>query len=672
MNRRLRCRTVCAGLVLALLASRPKPVAAAEIARVLPPPGVKLSADERSSLTTALEEFAQELADFSRSKSAAATWLPDVKIFYKAVRYALDLEEFANANQVKEAARLLQTGRARLRELKSLNPPESLPSWRQARGLVVRGYRSAIDDSVQPYGLIIPEKLDLTRPVPLYIWLHGRNDRGTDLSFIAEQERSKGQILPADAIVLRVFGRFCNAFKFAGEIDVLEAIHDVEQRPRNAFLSDPARRVLIGFSMGGAGCWHLAAHYPQMWLAACPGAGFVDTRRYLGLAGDRLPSWYEQKLWGLYDVPDYARNLFNYPVVAYSGELDKQKASADIMAEVFQAQGRALERIIGPKVEHRYEPQALQEIHRRLRELTEQPPVRAYDLSFQTRTLRYNTYRDLTIDGLLEHWRDSRFDRTTADNLVTIKTENIAAFTMDLPPRRFTIDGTPFGENSSDKPAAEHFQKTGDRWQVVSKPDPSRGKRHGLQGPIDDAFMGPFLLVTPTGKSSHPAVDRWVEAERKHFQYRWQCLFRGEAQSKTDAELTARDIRDCNLIVWGDPASNSYLAKVLDRLPLKWTADALEIAGERYAADSHVPALIFPNPLNPDRYLVINSGLTFREAHDGTNSQQTPKLPDWAVIDLAQPPDNKTPGKIVAADFFDEQWQVKQPAHAAPVPAQAK
>ena len=31
--------------------------------------------------------------------------------------------------------------------------------------------------------------------------------------------------------------------------------------------------------------------------------GFVDVKRYQNLSGDKLPSWYEQKLWGWYDVP---------------------------------------------------------------------------------------------------------------------------------------------------------------------------------------------------------------------------------------------------------------------------------------------------------------------------------------------------------------------------------
>ena len=56
------------------------------------------------------------------------------------------------------------------------------------------------------------------------------------------------------------------------------------------------------------------------------------------------------------------------------------------------------------------------------------------------------------------------------------------------------------------------------------------------------------------------------------------------------------------------------------------------------AAD-HAPIFIYPNPANPSRYIVVNSGFTFRMGARTSNSLQTPKLPDWAVIDLNTPPE---------------------------------
>jgi len=68
--------------------------------------------------------------------------------------------------------------------------------------------------------------------------------------------------------------------------------------------------------------------------------------------------------------------------------------------------------------------------------------------------------------------------------------------------------------------------------------------------------------------------------------------------------------------------------------------------------------LIFPNPLNPNRYVVLNSSFTFREGAAVSNSQQTPKLPDWAIIDLRTTPSAHLPGAVESAGFFGEQWEL--------------
>lgn len=37
---------------------------------------------------------------------------------------------------------------------------------------------------------------------------------------------------------------------------------------------------------------------------------------------------------------------------------------------------------------------------------------------------------------------------------------------------------------------------------------------------------------------------------------------------------------------------------------------------------------------------------------------QTPKLPDWMVIDLNEPAPARAPGNVMAAGFFDKRWRL--------------
>jgi pimeloyl-ACP methyl ester carboxylesterase len=566
------------------------------------------------------------------------------------VRFALEESEFYRPQDVSTARELIATAGRRLDELAA-----GRHAWTRAHGLVVRGYRSRVDGSVQPYGLVIPEKLDPARPAPLYVWLHGRNDKLTDLQFIAERASQPGRIQVDDAIVLHPFGRSCLGWKSTAEIDVAEAIDAV-----SAFYPiDPDRVVLMGFSMGGAGAWHIGAHYADRWAAVHAGAGFVDVARYQKLAPADYPPPYEQKLWGLYDVPDYVRNLFNLPVVAYSGEIDKQKDAADFMAETFRQHGRELVHLIGPGMAHKYDPAVLQQVMERMRAAAAAGrDVDSPSVTFQTRTLRYNRLRWIEALGLEEHWRDSRIDASYAPgDRLEVRTRNIQSFRL-RPPRpvaRLVIDGQELpaaGQNPLE------FEKRGPSWIAASSRSAAGlRKRPGLQGPIDDVLMAPFLVVLPSG-STTPNVQRWIDFELDHFQRRWKNVYRGVLRMKRDVDVTADDCRRFHLIAWGDPASNALVRRLVDRLPIRWTADKLTIGRRIVDAHTHVPLLIYPNPLYPANYLVLNSGPTHREAHDRTNSLQNPKLGDWAIVDVTVAPDDVRPGGVVAAGFFDEAWQL--------------
>src|SRR5262249_22550558 len=156
--------------------------------------------------------------------------------------------------------------------------------------------------------------------------------------------------------------------------------------------------------------------------------------------------------------------------------------------------------------------------------------------------------------------------------------------------------------------------------QVESLDDGKLRKKSGLQGPIDDAFMESFLVVQPSEQSPHQKVNAWVDAEMNRFLDHWRRQFRGIARVKMDKEVTEADIANNNLIVWGVPASNRLLKKITDKLPIKWAGGQVHTSSPQpsppsgeggFDADTHVPVLIYPNPLNPQKYIVLNSGFTF-------------------------------------------------------------
>ena len=645
-------------LLIALRADAAAPAATA------PPAGLRISQSDRAELEKGVAQLGRviEALRAQTRGTAEERLLPDVQIYHKAVDWPLRYNEFLRTNETALAGTLLKQGLERARQLGEGRAP-----WLTATGLVVRGYLSKIDGSVQPYGLVVPASLaaDAKKNRRLDVWLHGRDNNLTELKFISDRQRSYGDFTPPDTIVLHPYGRYCNAFKFAGEADVFEAL---EHAKRN-YAIDEQRLGVRGFSMGGAGCWHLAVHHPAVWAGAAPGAGFAETAIYTkALTKEPKPSSWEQTLWHRYDSVDYAVNLFNLPTIAYSGELDKQKQAADVMAAALQREGLTLKHVIGPKVDHKYEPGAKQELARRFDEFMgrgrDALPAR---IRFTTWTLTYNRAAWFTVDGLEKHWHQARVEAVLNDDkTVHLKTSRVTGLTLGPLPEsvasadRIRINGQEVSaqpQRSGGNWTASFEQQPDGKWSLrTGKEDSSLRKRHGLQGPIDDAFTGRFLMVRPTGQPMNEALGTWVVNELAYATNQWRAQFRGEALVKDDTAVTDSDVADANLILWGDPQSNQLLKRILTKLPLKWDTSDLRIGSSSGEGDKLVPVMIFPNPLNPKRYVVLNSGFTFAEFGPDSNAQQTPKLPDFALVDVSVPRERRLKEGVVAAGFFDERW----------------
>ncbi len=654
-------RVFCCLLVVSLAASAQP---ARTPVKPVPPPGIDVPAADRAELEAGLERLKG-----ATGKLKTNPLLPDVLIYQEAVRYALQYNEFFKADEIAKARKLLQEGEERARLLAQGESP-----WRTASGLVARGYISKIDKSVQPYGLVVPASYSPNAPHRwrLDTWFHGRNETLSEVNFLADRERSPGEFTPRDTIVLHLYGRFCNASKLAGEVDLFEALDAVKRQ----YAIDENRILVRGFSMGGASAWHFGTHFAGLWAAVAPGAGFSETVEFLHLKMDgpaAPPSW-EQKLFHMYDATDYAVNLANTATVAYNGEIDGQKQAADAMERAMKEEGLRMIRIVGPQTPHRYHPDSKIEIDRRLDAIAERgrdPYPRK--VRFTTWTLAYNQMKWLTVDAMGKHWERARLNaEIDGDRGVNLETANVTAFTLSMGPggcpldlagkAAVTIDGQKLAVAGpmSDRSWMAHFRKVGTQWAAVDSAGfEGLHKQHGLQGPVDDAFLDSFIFVSPTGAPLAPGVAKWVADEEKHAITEWRRQFRGDAQVRDDKDVTDAEIAASNLVLWGDPGSNRVLARIAGKLPVQWTAEGVVVGSEKYAADTHAPILIYPNPLNPKKYVVLNSGFTFREFDYLNNARQIPKLPDYAVVDTTGGANDRYPGKIVTAGFFDEEWKLR-------------
>ncbi|MEO1527857.1 MAG: prolyl oligopeptidase family serine peptidase [Planctomycetota bacterium] len=599
----------------------------------------------------------------------------EVLVFPRSVELALEFKQFYKEREYEVAHSMLDLA---LRRAESAGKS---PDWASVVGLMpvpsqqllVGGYRSKIDGSYQPYAIVVPPGYGTTqdaRPRRLDIWFHGRGETLSELTFLEKGLKNAGQYTPADTFVLHPYGRYSNAFKFAGEIDVLEALEYVSTRVR----VNEDRIAVRGFSMGGAACWQFATRYAGRFFASNPGAGFSETPEFLkSFQGEELTSTpnYERRLWRLYDCPPWSRNLIQCPTIAYSGELDRQKQAADVMEASLEQHGIDLLHVIGPQTAHKIHPDSKIEIEKRMDNLARFASTGALRrIDFTTYSTRYHRLGWVEVHGLTEHWERGSVVASRNNSSVSITTSGVTHLVLafdsgewdgDFPCRpTLTVDGQVIESPpvSSDRSWRVELVHNKQKWGLAQT-DALQGhrKRPGLQGPIDDAFLDSFVFVTPSGESSDQETQRWTTFECDHAKLHWRKHFRGDVIEVRDDQVTKPQIANRNLILFGDPMSNKMLARIAPGLPVKWTEEWIQVGKKRFPRESHAVAMIYPNPLNPDRYIVLNSGFTFREYDYLNNARQTPKLPDWAIISTVEGANGRYPGTIRAAGFFDEQWR---------------
>ena len=580
---------------------------------------------QNNQATTRYQPTTAEVAAIGEKAAKLKAVLPpptsplyaDVAVYHKAAEWILRYpEEFFTKAYVPQANAVLDRGLARAAEAKSGNP-----SWTKAKGRLSRGYVSKVDGSLQPYAMLIPASYDPAKPARLDVVLHGRGATLNEVSFLASHDSDKP--VPGDQLQLEVYGRANNAYRWAGEADVFEALAAV----RKLYNIDPDRIVLRGFSMGGAGVWHIGLHYPSMWAAIEAGAGFTETLKYAKVTA---PPDYQRAAMHIYDAADYAPNVSNVPTVGYGGEIDPQLQGSVNIKEALAAEGltglRALF-LVGPQTAHKFHPDSKKESDAFIDAAL--PRKKPTDFRFVTFTPRYGESFGVKIVAMERQYERSEFtvrgDAITTKNVARLELADAKAVSIDDQRLRGRV-----------------FERVDGKWKTGA----SKGLRKvaGLQGPVDDAFLDSFLCVKPAG-GSHPRLTTFAADFAK-----WM---RGDVPVKDAASVSAADIASSNLVLFGDPASNALIAKVAPKLPVKWTADAIELGGKSFDAKSHTLVMIYPNPLNPARYVVLNSGHTMgQKEFMGTNALLYPRLGDYAVIETAT-------GTVKLAGLFDESWRVR-------------
>jgi len=607
-----------------------------------------------------------------------AELVADAAVYAKGVEWALRYDRDFTPADIALLEKSLARGKARVAMI-----AHEKPAWLSQPGRIALGYVSAVDGSVQPYGVIVPKSYAATKPIRLDVVLHGstRPVGMSELRFMARFDTGETpDAMPPDVpyIELHPLGRVENCYRWAGEADVFEAIEDVCRR----YQIDRDRIVLRGMSMGASGTWHLGLKHPDRFVALGPYCGYVDTHQFSltplpnFVKIGPLPDHQERGLHML-DSIDYAANAGVVPAIACMGEKDIFFDAHVLMGNAMEREGLKMVNLISPGTGHMIDPVTHAEQLRRIAEYSAKGLNRSpAELKFVTWTLKYGKAHWLQLQGLEQHYTRAEFRAKVQNHVLEIaEPVNVTRFKIttsqlpgDVKSLRIGTRDLPLPASAGKQVAVVISKDEDQKWSVASELNavPQTGKRPGVQGPIDDAFTSPFLCVRGTGTAWNPGVQAYADASLARFSEEWQYYMRGALPIKDDTEVTKEDLRSKNLILFGDPGSNSWIAKCLPKLPVSWTKETLKWGEQTYPASQHLPAFIAPNPLpeGAGRYVVINSGHTFRGIDFATiNYLLFPRWGDWAVlkIDPERPATEPVTETVLNAGFFNEEWQLPSP-----------
>jgi predicted esterase len=189
-------------------------------------------------------------------------------------------EEFARANEILDA---IEAGK---------------DPYSGKHGDFRKAYVSAVDHTLQPYRILVPEVYNGSRPAALVVALHGMGGDENSI-FDAYGGAFKPAAEHAGFIAVCPKGRdTASMYRGSAEQDVMDVLAEV----RRDYKIDPNRIYLMGHSMGGYGTWSIAMAHPDVFAAIGPISGGGNPAGMAKIA----------------QIPEYVVHGDNDPTVAVS------------------------------------------------------------------------------------------------------------------------------------------------------------------------------------------------------------------------------------------------------------------------------------------------------------------------------------------------------------------
>jgi predicted esterase len=557
-------------------------------------------------------------------------------------------------------------------------------------GFVRLAYRDEADGGPDFCRAYLPREYDPAKNWPMVVSLHGwlpSNPPYVRLWGVNLRHDPNADIY--GLIMTHPHGRLSGWCGTVSERDALQRnVLKCIELAKGRFSVDDERVYLVGYSMGGVGVWHIGTRHPELFAAIAPIYGAWDYRVFP--KEENLAELTDRERFRLERQSSFvqAEALLHTPVFMNHGDNDEV-----VSVELSRYSTRMLQRW-GYPVRYWEHPGRG---HSLFCEEIVMPWLLSHKRESNPRRVRI---RAADLQSAATYWvrleqRQEPFALMLADvevmgpNKIRLDTENVVG--VSLSPRGSLIDIT--------KPLEVIWNGTGRRtirtvefeqgrvtlWAKGYSPG-RLNKRPGLAGPISDVINTPFAIVEGT-ISGDAVMRRKCKQAAQLLARHWKQMQHWSPRYFKDTAIAEADIARYSLILIGGPDDNLVVQKLKMKLPLEISRNKVVVDGRTFKAIDAVIQMIYPNPLNADRYVVITAansvvGMSLAIPHrhpewDGVgNMPLMEHLPrtgesvqegddvDFVIADgrVADEKEGEQENKVrvIASGVFNHEWRIEE------------
>jgi predicted esterase len=569
-----------------------------------------------------------------------------------------------------------QTDEARELDRLATNLERGVDPFEGRTGPMRRALRSPVDGDYSELGVYVPPwyKSNGTRKYPLVVGLHGLN--GFSMGVMrwlfggddpkheqGWEDRHVGKLPDADAFVITPFGHGNSLYRELGETDIMHAVEWAMRR----YPIDPSRVTITGMSMGGIGSASVPLHRPNVFAAAEPLCGYHSYLIRSDVSGRGLRPW-ERYLAEERSNVMWAENGEHLPLFIVHGTQDLPEENSGVLIERYEKLNFSVKHE-HPEAGHNVWQQTYEDMNGLKWLFNRQMSLHPSHVRFKTTRTRWNKSAWVTVDELasVSSWGDVDARIQAKGKSITATTSGVSQITFARDPQLLgtgavtvTIDGQRVAFDDSEEIVlgreAAAGTPRGGAWKKGPLVHAGMFKHGTVTGPIRDVFSEPILFVYATDDPEARANEQVARAFariRPGVQVAYPVMSDAEFLAKNEALANDRA-----LFLVG--RTNRVLAALehTSAFPIHVEAGAVTVGRERFTGKELGAAFVRPNPVRPDRYVVVVAGA---DAPGTLRAMSLPDLlPDFVVWDEGVAPSRGQvllgAGSLRAGGLFTKDW----------------